>query len=415
MRIGVLCHPTYGGSGVVASELALTLAEKGHRVHLFSHDVPPRLARTPGNSVELHVAQGSPYPLFHSTPHDLAIMSRVLDLHRSEGLDVLHAHYALPHAISALLVRSAVSEAKLPPLKVITTLHGTDITLVGNDPSYAPLTQYAITASDAVTAVSEDLAERTRANFEGRAPCGIHVIPNFVDLSEFSPASERHARPTAIHISNFRKVKRVPWLVSAFADALEILEAEGKSADLVLVGDGPQLGEARRIARDRGVCEQVKFLGLRNDLPHLLAPVDVFCLASTEESFGLSALEAMASGAAVLGTRVGGVPEVVEHGVSGYLLDVDDRAGYAARLARMLGDRAATQSMGNAARTRAEDAFDRRRVVGAYERLYAGVMDTAQPCPDDELVGSSPDAVSAAWPDAPDTGIPHDRRKPEGS
>ena len=384
MRIGVICHPTYGGSGVVASELALTLASSGHDVHLFSHDIPPRLARAPGNGVELHVAQGSPYPLFHSTPHDLAIMSRVLDLHRSEGLDVLHAHYALPHAVSALLVRSAAAEAELPPIKVVTTLHGTDITLVGNDPSYAPLTQYAITASDAVTAVSIDLAERTRANFDGQAPCGIHVIPNFVDLDEFQPKGERHERATAIHISNFRKVKRVPWLVDAFADALEILRVSGKTADLVLVGDGPQLGESRKVARDRDVCEHVRFLGLRNDLPDLLAPADVFCLASTEESFGLSALEAMASGAAVVGTRVGGVPEVVDDGVTGALVDVDDKHAYAGALARMLGARDQTAAIGRAARARAENAFDRRDVVRSYERLYRGVADPDRPCPEDD-------------------------------
>ena len=234
MRIGIICHPTYGGSGVVASELALSLAENGHSIHLFSHDVPPRLLRGSGG-VELHVAQGSPYPLFHSTPHDLAIMSRVLDLHRSEGLDVLHAHYALPHAISALLVREAARSAKLDPLKVVTTLHGTDITLVGNDPSYAPLTQYAITASDAVTVVSEDLAARTRVNFDGGPSCGIHVIPNFVDLEEFRPVEERSEIASAIHISNFRRVKRVPWLVNAFADALAMLRAQGKDAELSLI------------------------------------------------------------------------------------------------------------------------------------------------------------------------------------
>lgn len=381
MRIGILCHPTFGGSGVVASELALTLAENGHSVHLFSHDVPPRLARSPG-PVELHVAQGSPYPLFHSTPHDLAIMSRILDLHRDEPLDVLHAHYALPHAISALLVRSAAVSAELPPLKVVTTLHGTDITLVGNDPSYAPLTQYAITASDAVTAVSEDLAARTRLNFEGPAPCGIHVIPNFVDLNEFQPAAKHAEVPTAIHISNFRRVKRVPWMVEAFAMALELLAREGKTAELVLVGDGPQLGEARRVAREKGIIDRVKFLGLRNVLPELLAPADVFCLASTEESFGLSALEAMASGTAVLGTRVGGVSEVVEHGVSGQLVDVEDQAGFAAELAGLLRDREQTAAMGRAARERAAARFDRLDVVQSYEKLYRElVAPSAGPCP----------------------------------
>ncbi len=381
MRVGILCHPTYGGSGVVASELALTLAGNGHSVHLFSHDVPPRLERSPG-PVELHVAQGSPYPLFHSTPHDLAIMSRILDLHRVEPLDVLHAHYALPHAISALMVRSAAASAGLPPLKVVTTLHGTDITLVGNDPSYAPLTQYAITASDAVTAVSEDLAARTRANFEGPAPCGIHVIPNFVDLDEFKPSGDRADVPTAIHISNFRRVKRVPWMVEAFAQALEVLDQQGKTAELILVGDGPQLGEARRIARDKGICDRVKFLGLRNVLPELLAPADLFCLASTEESFGLSALEAMAAGTAVLGTRVGGVSEVVEHGISGQLVEVDDQEGFAAQLVQLLGDRDRTAAMGHAARERATARFDRRDVVQSYEKLYQGLIaPSAGPCP----------------------------------
>lgn len=380
MRIGILCHPTYGGSGVVASELALSLAENGHAVHLFSHDVPPRLARGSGG-VELHVAQGSPYPLFHSTPHDLAIMSRVLDLHRSEGLDVLHAHYALPHAIGALLVREAAQSAGLAPLRVVTTLHGTDITLVGNDPSYAPLTQYAITASDAVTAVSEDLAARTRSNFEDKPPCGIHVIPNFVDLEEFRPAEKRAELATAIHISNFRRVKRVPWLVDAFADALTTLRAQGQDAELVLVGEGPQLGEARRVARERDVGDRVRFLGLRSDLAELLAPADLFCLASTEESFGLSALEAMSAGTAVLGTRVGGVAEVVTDGTTGVLVDPEDRAAYASEMARLLGDRQGAARLGVAARDRAVARFDRRKVVEEYESLYRGLVGDAGPCP----------------------------------
>ena len=380
MRIGILCHPTYGGSGVVASELALSLAENGHTVHLFSHDVPPRLARGSGG-VELHVAQGSPYPLFHSTPHDLAIMSRVLDLHRSEGLDVLHAHYALPHAIGALLVREAARSAGLAPLRVVTTMHGTDITLVGNDPSYAPLTQYAITASDAVTAVSEDLAARTRANFEGKPPCGIHVIPNFVDLEEFRPTEKRAVLATAIHISNFRKVKRVPWLVDAFADALATLRARGEDAELMLVGDGPQLGEARRVARERDVCDRVRFLGLRSDLAELLAPADLFCLASTEESFGLSALEAMSAGTAVLGTRVGGVAEVITDGTTGVLVDPEDRAAYASEMARLLGDRQGAARLGVAARDRAVARFDRRKVVEEYESLYRELVGETGPCP----------------------------------
>ena len=374
MRIGILCHPTYGGSGVVASELALSLAENGHRVHLFSHDMPPRLARAPG-PVEVHVAQGSPYPLFHSTPHDLAIMSRVLDLHRSEGLDVLHAHYALPHAVSALQVRSAAEQAGLEPLKVVTTLHGTDITLVGNDPSYAPLTRYAIAASDAVTAVSEDLKRRTTDNFDGLPPCGIEVIPNFVDLDEFCPGAPPAQRSTAVHVSNFRKVKRVPWLVEAFAMALQQLTASGVDAELVLVGDGPQLGEARRVAQLRNLEGHIKFLGLRDALPDLLSPADAFCVASTEESFGLSALEAMACGTAVVGTRVGGLPEVVEDGVSGLLSTVEDLEGFANHLVSVMEDRERSAAMGAAARERAMGLFDRRRVVGQYEGLYQRLIE----------------------------------------
>jgi len=371
LRIGIVCHPTYGGSGVVASELAISLAEEGHCVHLFSHEVPPRLARSPGR-VEMHVAQGIPYPLFHSTPHDLAITSRILELHRLEGLDVIHAHYALPHAVSALLARSAAeAEGSRPAPKVVTTLHGTDITLVGNDPSYAPLTHYAIRASDAVTTVSHDLARRTVENFpEGIACCEIEVIPNFVDTELFSPAAGNGERaggaPTVVHVSNFREVKRVPWLVRAFARA-----SEGTGAQLVLVGDGPDQQACHRLARELGLAERVTFLGTRDALPALLAPADIFALASTEESFGLSALEAMSCGTPVVATDVGGVSEVVEHGVSGLLAPVDDSDKYVEQLAGLLADRDRTRAMGLAARQVAVERFERRKVVRLYEDLYS--------------------------------------------
>jgi L-malate glycosyltransferase len=373
LKIGILCHPTYGGSGVVASELALSLADEGHRVHLFSHEVPPRLARATG-PVEMHVAQGVPYPLFHSTPHDLAITSRILDLHRSEGLDVLHAHYALPHAVTALLARQAASlDPARPAPKVVTTLHGTDITLVGNDKSYAPLTHYALRASDAVTSVSADLRRRTLENF----PCGvreedIEVIPNFVDLDLFRPAQSapEPGPPTAVHVSNFRPVKRVPWLVRAFAAAVEDREAY-----LVLVGDGPDQAESRRVAQELGIAELVQFLGTRDALPELLAPADVFVIASREESFGLSALEAMACGTPVVSTDVGGVSEVVEHGVSGLLAPVEDQGAFAAALRDLLFDRKRAAALGRAARADAEGRFERRRVVARYEALYERLLD----------------------------------------
>jgi L-malate glycosyltransferase len=375
LRIGILCHPTYGGSGVVASELALSLAAAGHQVHLFSHEVPPRLARSPG-PVQMHLAQGIPYPLFHSTPHDLAITSAILNLHRSEGLDILHAHYALPHAVSAYLARQAAREDEgRPPPRVVTTLHGTDITLVGIDPSYAPLTRFVIAQSDAVTAVSHDLARRTRVNFcrdDGAAPCTIEVIPNFVDTDLFHPAAGRGTRartPSAVHVSNFRAIKRVPWMLEAFA-----LATRERPANLTLVGDGPDQAACRLLARKLGIADRVVFLGERDALPELLAPADVFVLSSADESFGLSALEAMSCGTPVVATRVGGVSEVIDDGVTGLLAEASDIEGFAANLASLLFDEERAEAMGRAARAVAEERFARGRVVGRYEDLYRSLL-----------------------------------------
>jgi L-malate glycosyltransferase len=379
LKIGILCHPTYGGSGVVASELALTLAERGHEVHLFSSAVPPRLARSP-SAVQVHVAQGVPYPLFAATPHDLAITSAILTLHRAEGLDVLHAHYALPHAVSAYLARAAARKDRgcRPAPFLVTTLHGTDITLVGNAPSYAPLTQFVISESDAVTAVSEDLARRTRENFcpDSYEPCRIQVISNFVDLATFHPRAAGgcvggNGTFHAVHVSNFRPVKRVPWLLRAFA-----LAARGADVRLTLVGDGPEQAACRELARQLGIGAQVRFLGERDALPELLAPADVFLLTSSEESFGLSALEAMACGTPVLATRVGGVAEVVEDGVTGMLVASDDLEGFAASLKMLMVDPVRTQHMGHAARRSAEERFSRESVVAQYEELYRELLAT---------------------------------------
>jgi N-acetyl-alpha-D-glucosaminyl L-malate synthase BshA len=378
LRIGILCHPTYGGSGVVASELALSLAAVGHSVHLFSHSVPPRLARSPG-PVQMHVAQGVPYPLFHSTPHDLAITSSVLNTHRSEGLDIIHAHYALPHAVSAYLARAAAQfDHGRPAPRVVTTLHGTDITLVGNDPSYAPLTQFVIQQSDAVTAVSQHLARRTRENFcseIGGVPCAVEVIPNFVDIDLFHPnaaGGRKNGTPNAVHVSNFRPVKRVPWLMQAFD-----LATRGTEASLTLVGDGPDQGACRVLARELGIADRVRFLGERDALPELLAPADVFVLSSSEESFGLSALEAMSCGTPVVATRVGGVSEVIDDGISGFLAEVDDVEGFAAKLSLLLFEPPRAERMGRAARQTAEERFARNKVVGRYESLYRRLLERA--------------------------------------
>jgi N-acetyl-alpha-D-glucosaminyl L-malate synthase BshA len=374
LHIGILCHPTYGGSGVVASELALSLAEVGHDVHLVSHAVPPRLANATVE-VHMHLSRGLPYPLFASTPHDLAVTSRGLDVHRTVGLDVLHAHYALPHAVSAFLARAAASaDHSRPAPRVVTTLHGTDITIVGSDPSYAPLTQFVIAESDAATSVSEWLAQETRKHFchKTGALCDIEVIPNFVDTERFHPDPAREALggpPVAIHVSNFRPVKRVPWLVEAFARA-----AKGTPARLQLVGDGPDEPAARERVRALGLEDQVEFLGLRDDLPELLSRARVFCLASSTESFGLSALEALATGTPVVSTRVGGVPEVVDDGVTGYLTPMKDRDAYAERLASLLGDPARARALGAAGRAAAVGRFDRTLIVRRYEDLYPRLL-----------------------------------------
>jgi len=378
LSIGILCHPTYGGSGVVASELALSLAARGHVVHLFSHQVPPRLARSSGE-VQMHVSQGLPYPLFNSTPHDLAVTSSILRVHRDEGIDILHAHYALPHAVSAILARSAAeADVGRPAPRVVTTLHGTDITIVGSDPSYAPLTQYLISASDAATAVSESLARDTARHFcEGIRPCAIEVIPNFVDTERFSPAPSTDDRPPqAVHVSNFRPVKRVPWLIEAFARACQDREAR-----LVLVGDGPDQPAARETARRLGIGRRVRFLGERDALPELLAPADVFLLTSTEESFGLSALEAMSCGVPVVATAVGGVPEVVLDGITGLLSPADDQARYSERVRELLFDRPRARAMGRAARSDVLSRFGRDSVVAQYEALYRSVLARARRTP----------------------------------
>ena len=376
LTIGILCHPTYGGSGVVASELALSLADRGHAVHVFSHAVPPRLARSAG-PVQVHVSQGLPYPLFASTPHDLAITSDVLTAHRSEGFDVLHAHYALPHTVSAFLVREAARDdgGRRPP-RVVTTLHGTDITIVGSDPSYAALTQFLIASSDAATAVSQSLARDTRSYFcleRGRG-CRIEVIPNFVDTARYHPSAggERCSVPVAVHVSNFRPVKRVPWLIQAFA-----LATEGSPAQLLLVGDGPDQRACREEVLRQGLQGRVRFLGARDELPELLAPADAFVLASAEESFGLSALEAMACGTPVVATAVGGVPEVVVHGETGLLSPADDLEAFAANLRALLFDPARSRAMGAAARRHAEERFGRDAVVSLYEALYRRVLEAA--------------------------------------
>jgi len=317
-----------------------------------------------------------PYPLFESTPHDLAIISSLINVHRDVGLDVLHAHYALPHALSAMAARTAaVSMTERPVPRMVTTLHGTDITIVGRDPSYAPLTQFLISASDASTAVSESLARDTEKLFCTKTldGCAIEVIPNFVDLRRFHPgvAPERTKDSpfSAVHVSNFRAVKRVPWLIEAFAKA-----SQGTNACLTLVGDGPDQGNCMRLVEELGIGDRVCFLGMRDALPELLAPADIFLLTSREESFGLSALEAMACGVPVLATAAGGVPEVVKNDINGWLTAIEDQEGFSDILRAKISDRAALKEVGLSARTYVEQHFSLEHVVGLYENLYRRLL-----------------------------------------
>jgi N-acetyl-alpha-D-glucosaminyl L-malate synthase BshA len=374
LGIAILCHPTYGGSGVIASELALALADRGHCVHLFSYAVPPRLARS-SSAVEVHVAQGAPYPLFEAPPHDLAITSAILNVHEAEGLDIVHAHYALPHAMSAVMASHAAAAVRPgPPPRVVTTLHGTDITLVGRQPSYRPLLRYALETSHAVTAVSKDLAMRSVDSFyprsDGASP-PVEVIPNFVNAEEFCPATgpSHVGAPRAIHISNFRPVKRVPFLVEAFVEA-----SRDTSARLVLVGDGPDRDRAETLARELGADDRIAFLGERDVLPSLITDADLFLLASTEESFGLSALEAMACGVPVVAPKVGGLPEVVTDGHTGWLSTPGDRDSYVSALRDALNDPEGRAQRGAAARIDALERFSLDAVVGSYEALYRRLL-----------------------------------------
>ncbi|MCA8979773.1 MAG: N-acetyl-alpha-D-glucosaminyl L-malate synthase BshA [Planctomycetes bacterium] len=370
MRIGILCHPTFGGSGVVASECALSLAEHGHRVHLFSPGVPPRLAHNSG-AVVLHRVHGLDYPLFANSHAELAATGAVLDVIASEGLDVLHAHYALPHAVSAHLAREAarVNDAASVP-RLVVTLHGTDVTLVAAAPAYAPLLRYVLGCADAVTAVSRDLSIRLR-DWWGTAAGPIETLPNFVDTHAFAPRAEREPGPLrSIHVSNFRPLKRVPWLIEAFARA-----SQGGDASLTLVGDGPELPRCRDLAAELGLGTRVRFLGERRDLPALLAAHDAFLLTSREESFGLSALEASSCGLGVLATRVGGLPEVVQDGAGGRLVAPDDQNAFVRELVAWIADPARAHAFGVRGRARATADFDRDTGVQRYADLYTRLLD----------------------------------------
>ena len=372
MNIGITCYPTYGGSGIVATELGLELATRGHEVHFISYANPIRL--DPGiPRIHYHEVEVSTYPLFQYPPYSLALASRMADVAESYELDLLHVHYAIPHSISALLAQQMLAPGRRLPF--VTTLHGTDITLVGSDPSYFPITKFSIERSNGVTSISEYLRQRTVEVFG--AGHEIRVIHNFVNCDLYHPDDAKtgaaayapRGEKLLLHLSNFRPVKRV-------LDCIRILAEVRKScpAHLLMAGDGPDRGAAEHLARELKMDRHITFLGKQNHVERLIPLAHVLLMPSDLESFGLVALEAMACAVVPVATRVGGVPEVVTDGEDGFLEAVGDIAGQAARVASLLTDEQLHYRMGRAGRWNASARFCSDKVIPQYEKYYEDVL-----------------------------------------
>jgi L-malate glycosyltransferase len=369
MRLGIVCYPTVGGSGAVAAELGKQLARRGHEVHVISYRMPFRLGGFQQN-VCFHEVDVSSYPLFEYPPHELALAVKMAEVAREYSLQLFHVHYAIPHAIAGFLAQQMLGD-KAP--RMVTTLHGTDITIVGQDRSFFEITRFGIERSDAVTAVSEFLQRMTAAEFQVKKP--IDVIPNFVDLELYRLEREDRSAFAApgqkvlLHVSNFRAVKRV-------LDVVRIFERVAREVDsvLLMVGEGPERSSAQALARRLGIIDRMRFLGAQHAIEDIVGLADLFLLPSELESFGLSALEAMARGVPVVGSDAGGLPEVVRHAESGYLLPVGDVEGMATRAIEILKDDERRREMGQAARHRVESLFGAERVVGQYEAVYARTL-----------------------------------------
>jgi L-malate glycosyltransferase len=377
LKIGITCYPTYGGSGVVATELGLELAQRGHDIHFISYAQPIRLDR-PTAHIHYHEVEVSRYPLFDYPPYDLALATRMAEVSELYDLDLLHVHYAIPHSVSAMLARQMLAAGpKKRKLPFVTTLHGTDITLVGQDRSYLPITRYSIEQSDGVTAISQYLRERTVREFDVKNH--IEVIYNFVNCDvysrdkNFAERREQYApngERILVHVSNFRPVKRV-------TDVIEVFDRVRKQipAKLLLMGDGPDRSPAEWLAVQKGIHNDVIFLGKREQVYETLAISDVLLMPSELESFGLAALEAMASEVVPITTNVGGVPEVVEHGKSGFLADVGDVETMARYAIEILKDESRLRAMGKQCRDAARARFCTTRIIPQYEEFYRRVLD----------------------------------------
>jgi len=377
MRIGITCYPTYGGSGVVATELGIELAAMGHEVHFISYSQPFRLSGR-DDGIFYHEVPVSSYPLFEFPPYDLALASRMAEVAEFCNLDLLHVHYAIPHSVSALLARQMLA-AKGRKLPFVTTLHGTDITLVGLDRSYLPITRFSIQESDGVTSISDYLKAKTIEDFG--VTRGIEVIPNFVNCDVYTPIVDEGSRAAArarfaepgeailVHLSNFRPVKRVVDVVKVFS-----LVVKEVPAQLVLVGDGPDRSAAEWLAHDLQIHDKVHFLGKQERVNELLPLADLMIMPSQLESFGLAALEAMACKVPAIATRVGGVPELIEDGVTGLLYPVGKVEEMATGAIGLLRDRNRLEAMRDAARKDAQKRFCATLVVPKYVKYYESVL-----------------------------------------
>ena len=368
MKIGVVCYPTYGGSGVVATELGIQMAKKGHEVHFITYSQPVRLDTLEEN-IFYHEVNVHDYPLFEYQPYELALSSKMVDTVINEGLDILHVHYAIPHAYAAYMAKKILLEEHGKYVPVVTTLHGTDITLVGKNPSYKPAVTFSINKSDVVTSVSESLRQDTLDSFDIKKE--IEVIPNFIDLDLYR--ADKNCRRAQIapngekiitHISNMRKVKRIPDIINVFAG----IRAQEKSV-LLMIGDGPEREKAEKQVRELGLTDCVKFFGKTNEVRRLLCMSDLFLLTSESESFGLVALEAMAASVPVLSTNAGGIPEVNIHGYTGYLSPVGDVTSMVGYGLELLQDPQKLMEFKSNATERAK-AFGIESIVPKYEEAY---------------------------------------------
>lgn len=377
MKIGITCYPTYGGSGVVATELGLELAQRGHEIHFISYAQPIRLRGEEPN-IHYHEVEVSRYPLFDYPPYDLALATRMAEVAQLYDLDLLHVHYAIPHSVSALLARQMLADGpRGRRLPFVTTLHGTDITLVGLDRSYLPITRYSIDQSDGVTAISNYLRDRTTRVLDAKKD--IQVIYNSVNCdvyvrkpnqAEFRAEYASEGQRLLVHLSNFRPVKRL-------SDVIEIFDRVHKSipSKLLLIGDGPDRSVAEWLSVQKGIHEDVLFLGKQDQVQDLLGISDILLMPSELESFGLAALEGMACEVVPIATRTGGVPEVIEHGVSGYLADVGDVDTMARYAIDLLNDESRLRGMGKQAREVARARFCSSKIVPEYEAFYRRVLE----------------------------------------